>query len=231
MIRKQGPDSRPRAPPAADGWSWIDRRFVRELAPRLSREAILLYFFLAAVSDKDGLSFYSDATIAVRLRMSEAAVVAARDELVATDLVAYQTQPAPRYNPGLPTLRSTTHPSLLVLQTAAADRRPLEAASVLHALVPSRGEYRGRRSLGRRRPQPSPSGLARRHRRYRWAADAAPISGTPQTPHLSPCDESDGSVRLARRHFSPDLQCGPQTARKHGHPQARSHLVGLKRRG
>ena len=36
----------------------------------------LLYFFLAAVSDKDGLSFYSDATIAVRLRISETAVVA-----------------------------------------------------------------------------------------------------------------------------------------------------------
>ena len=76
--------------PPTDGWSWIDRRFVREFAPRLSQEAILLYFFLAAVSDKDGLSFYRDATIAVRLRMSEAAVVRARDELVATDLVAYR---------------------------------------------------------------------------------------------------------------------------------------------
>ena len=42
------------------------------------------------VSDRDGLSFYSEATIAVRLRMSEAAVVRARDELVATDLVAYR---------------------------------------------------------------------------------------------------------------------------------------------
>ena len=50
----------------------------------------MLYFFLAAVSDKDGLSFYSDTSIAVRLRMTEAAVVAARDELVAEDLVAYR---------------------------------------------------------------------------------------------------------------------------------------------
>jgi hypothetical protein len=49
-----------------------------------------LYFFLAAVSDKDGLSFYSDASIAVRLRMTEAVVVAARDELVREDLVAYR---------------------------------------------------------------------------------------------------------------------------------------------
>ena len=90
MIHKQVLlPNRVRRPPT-DGWSWIDRRFVREFAPRLSQEAILLYFFLAAVSDKDGLSFYREATIAVRLRMSEAAVVRARDELVATDLVAYR---------------------------------------------------------------------------------------------------------------------------------------------
>ncbi len=76
--------------PPTTGWSWIDRRFLRERAPRLSHEAIMLYFFLAAVSDKDGLSFYGDASIAVRLRMTEAAVVQARDELVAEDLVAYR---------------------------------------------------------------------------------------------------------------------------------------------
>ena len=90
MIHKQVlvPD-RVRRPPTA-GWSWIDRRFLRERAPRLTHEAIVLYFFLAAVSDKDGLSFYGDASIAVRLRMTEAAVVRARDELVAEDLVAYR---------------------------------------------------------------------------------------------------------------------------------------------
>jgi len=50
----------------------------------------MLYFFLAAVSDKDGLSFYGDASIALRLRMAETVVVRARDELVAADLVAYR---------------------------------------------------------------------------------------------------------------------------------------------
>ena len=49
-----------------------------------------MYLFLAAVSDQNGLSFYSDASIAVRLRMSEQAVVRARDELVREDLVAYR---------------------------------------------------------------------------------------------------------------------------------------------
>ena len=76
--------------PPTDGWSWIDRRFLREHAPRLSHEAILLYFFLAAVSDKDGLSFYGDASIALRLRISETALVRARDELVTADLLAYR---------------------------------------------------------------------------------------------------------------------------------------------
>jgi hypothetical protein len=90
MIHKQVlVPGRVRRPPA-DGWSWIDRRFLREHAPRLSHEAILVYFFLAAVSDKEGLSFYGDASIALRLRMSETAVVRARDELLAADLVAYR---------------------------------------------------------------------------------------------------------------------------------------------
>jgi hypothetical protein len=89
MIHKQVilPD-RVRRPPA-EGWSWIDRRFLRNHASRLSHDAILLYFFLVAVSDKHGLSFYRDATIAVRLRMEERAVVSAREELVTEDLVAY----------------------------------------------------------------------------------------------------------------------------------------------
>jgi hypothetical protein len=90
MIQKQllAPD-RVRRPPR-EGWSWIDRRFLKQHASRLSHEAIVLYFFLAAVSDQDGLSFYSDTSTALRLRMGEQAVVRAREELVAEDLVAYR---------------------------------------------------------------------------------------------------------------------------------------------
>jgi hypothetical protein len=77
--------------PPREGFSWVDRRFLRDFASRLSGDALFLYFFLAAVSDKHGLSFYGDATIAVRLRMREEAVVAARDDLVIHDLVAYQS--------------------------------------------------------------------------------------------------------------------------------------------
>ena len=77
--------------PPREGFSWVDRRFLRDFASRLSGDAVFLYFFLAAVSDKHGLSFYGDATVAVRLRMREEAVVAARDDLVIHDLVAYQS--------------------------------------------------------------------------------------------------------------------------------------------
>ena len=76
--------------PPREAFSWVDRRFVRDFASRLSGDAVFLYFFLAAVSDKHGLSFYSDATLAVRLRIRERGVVAAREELVIHDLVAYQ---------------------------------------------------------------------------------------------------------------------------------------------
>jgi hypothetical protein len=76
--------------PPTTGWSWVDRRFVREHAERLSREAVLLYFFLSAVADKHGLSFYSDGTLATLLRMTPPALAAAREELLTHDLIAHE---------------------------------------------------------------------------------------------------------------------------------------------
>jgi hypothetical protein len=74
--------------PPDTGWSWVDRRFVRDYAEHLSREAVLLYFFLSAVADRQGLSFYSDARIGLLLRMRPEAVARARNELVEQDLLA-----------------------------------------------------------------------------------------------------------------------------------------------
>ena len=90
MIRKRilVPD-RLRHPPAT-GWSWVDRRFLREYADRLSHDAVLLYLFFAAVSDRHGLSYYADVTLAARLRLPVSAVDAAREELLARDLIAHQ---------------------------------------------------------------------------------------------------------------------------------------------
>ena len=76
--------------PPATGWSWMDGRFVREHMDHLSREAVLLYFFLSAVGDQHGLSFYGDGTMAARLRMSLPSLFQARDELLAYDLIAHE---------------------------------------------------------------------------------------------------------------------------------------------
>ena len=83
--------ARLRRPPKS-GWSWVDRRFVREHAERLSREAVLLYFFLAAVADRNGLSFYGDGTLATLLRMTVPDLLQARDELLAHDLIAHEAR-------------------------------------------------------------------------------------------------------------------------------------------
>jgi hypothetical protein len=76
--------------PPVTGWSWVDRRFLREHGDYLSREAILLYLFLAAVADRHGLSFYSDHALASRLRLSQSALEKAREELLDRDLIAHQ---------------------------------------------------------------------------------------------------------------------------------------------
>jgi hypothetical protein len=76
--------------PPATGWSWVDRRFLREHGDQLSREAVLLYLFLAVVADRHGLSFYSDHTLTSRLRLSQQVLEKARQELLERDLIAHQ---------------------------------------------------------------------------------------------------------------------------------------------
>ena len=113
--------------PPGEGFSWVDRRFLREFASRLSGDAVFLYLFLAAVSDRQGLSFYRDATLAVRLRMREEAVVAARDEVVTHDLIAFQ-----------PPLTQ-----VLSLPSSRVERRGLHALeALLRAVDEAHGEER-----------------------------------------------------------------------------------------
>jgi hypothetical protein len=92
------PKSRPQ-PPRPDrrrsirgSFSWIDHCFLREgFDQGLSRLEKLLYFILVAVSNKDGVSFYSDARLAELLDIRfPHELEAARNELVARDLIAYE---------------------------------------------------------------------------------------------------------------------------------------------
>jgi len=74
-----------------EGFSWIDRRFVREgFIDRLPGEAILLYFFLAAVSDAQGLSFYADPSMGKLLKLDAESLTQSRARLIGADLIAYR---------------------------------------------------------------------------------------------------------------------------------------------
>lgn len=73
-------------------FSWIDQRLVRNRhiqgpTPR----ALALYLFLCTVADAEGLSYYSDASTGALLTCSGSELRAARAELVATGLIAYQS--------------------------------------------------------------------------------------------------------------------------------------------
>lgn len=94
MIRKHPIDpSRLRRPP--EQFSWLDQRLVRERRLRgCPPDALGLYLFLAVVADAEGLSYYSDATVAEHLTMDTLRVAAARAALLRAGLIAYQ---APLY--------------------------------------------------------------------------------------------------------------------------------------
>jgi hypothetical protein len=90
MIQKHVLVSHRLRRPPVTGWSWVDRRFLREQGDYLSREALLLYWFLAAVADRHGLSFYSDHTLTSRLGLARPTLEQAREELLDRDLIAHQ---------------------------------------------------------------------------------------------------------------------------------------------
>jgi hypothetical protein len=90
MIEKQIlVPTRVRRLPSND-WSWLDRRFLREFSSKLSGDAVFLYLFLTAVADKNGLSYYSDNALALRLRTTERVIIKAREDLLEFDLIAYR---------------------------------------------------------------------------------------------------------------------------------------------
>jgi hypothetical protein len=114
--------------PPSTGWSWMDRRFIREHASELSRDAVLLYFFLVAVSDGQGLSFYSDAATAALLRIPLDALVRARDELIARDLMAWEA----------PLTQILSLPALSVRRRREPGQGLFQLADLLRPTMPTR---------------------------------------------------------------------------------------------
>ena len=72
-------------------FNWIDHRLVRDRhIEYCSHSAAALYLFLVTVSDAQGLSYYSDASLMQRLSMDSTALVSARQNLIRFNLVAYK---------------------------------------------------------------------------------------------------------------------------------------------
>ncbi|MBN1610542.1 MAG: hypothetical protein JW940_28185 [Polyangiaceae bacterium] len=73
------------------GFSWVDHRLVREhYIERCSHLALALYLFLVTVADAEGLSWWSERSLAERLGADADRIRQARAELQAADLVAYE---------------------------------------------------------------------------------------------------------------------------------------------
>ena len=76
-------------------FSWVDQGLVqRHLIDRCEARAAALYLFLVTVSDAQGLSYYGASTLAQRLHLTTEELGAARAQLIALELIAYQ---APLY--------------------------------------------------------------------------------------------------------------------------------------
>lgn len=72
------------------GFSFIPHRFVTGgFLNSLGANELLLYLFLVAVSDRNGLSFYSNDSICSRLYMTLDHYRKARDGLIEKDLIAF----------------------------------------------------------------------------------------------------------------------------------------------
>jgi hypothetical protein len=72
-------------------FSWVDQRLVRQrYLSRCDHAAWALYLVLVTVADAQGLSYYSDESLARMLRLEHAGLRAARAQLCAAGLVVYQ---------------------------------------------------------------------------------------------------------------------------------------------
>ena len=73
-------------------FAFIPHRFLSGgFLASLSREELLLYFFLVLASDKHGLSYYGSKNICSFLNMTQDEYRSAREQLIAGDLIAFDS--------------------------------------------------------------------------------------------------------------------------------------------
>lgn len=72
-------------------FSWVDHRLIRQHRLRdCEHGAWALYLFLVSVGDAQGLSYYSEASLARALKVDLPGLALARRQLIGADLIAYQ---------------------------------------------------------------------------------------------------------------------------------------------
>lgn len=75
----------------AKSYSIVDHHLLHGgFLARLTHAALSLYLFLCVVGDKEGMSYYGDASVARILRFSKQEIDLARSELVASRLIEYR---------------------------------------------------------------------------------------------------------------------------------------------
>ena len=72
-------------------FSWVDQRLVRDHhIERCDTAALALYLLLVTVADAQGLSYYADTSVGRLLSLRPEPLVAAREALIHTGLIAYE---------------------------------------------------------------------------------------------------------------------------------------------
>jgi hypothetical protein len=72
-------------------FGWIDHRFINDdHIRRCEKNEILLYFFLIAVSNRDGMSFWGDYSVSGILKLKMEQLITARLGLIDKLLIAYK---------------------------------------------------------------------------------------------------------------------------------------------
>ena len=72
------------------GFGFIPHKFNQQgYLSKLESNALLLYFFLILVADKNGVSFYSDPKVCRMLNLTDDELTVARTGLIELDLIAF----------------------------------------------------------------------------------------------------------------------------------------------
>lgn len=90
MKYSKAPIDRERIRKIRNSFSWVDHRFITGgFLEKLSTAEILLYFFLVAVGDKNGVSFYHYSRICQLLKIDVQSCLEACKGLIEKSLIAY----------------------------------------------------------------------------------------------------------------------------------------------